>query len=424
MTFTKDQIHLLFFILYLIFYITFCWSQTGDIIHVHDPCMIKADDYYYIFSTGNRIAIRRSTDMVKWKYIGEVFNEIPEWGRKEVEEVSNIWAPDIFYKDGTYYLYYSLSTFGSNTSRIGLVTNTTLNPDDDDYQWIDQGKVVESNNGDSYNAIDPNIFGVNDSTFWLSFGSFWTGIKLISIDPNTMKPFIPSSITSIASRPAVQYNPIEAPFIFKRNEFYYLFVSFDFCCQEVNSTYNIRVGRAEQITGPYYAKDGSSMLSGGGTLVRQSSIRWKGPGHCAIFSENGTDWLVHHAYDANNNGIPTLQIRQLEWDSEGWPETIVDTVVNVNNSPPQPNYFKLYQNYPNPFNPATTIPFEIYKTGNITLEVYNITGQKIEVLVNEKLSVGRYQIPFNAKELHSGLYFYCLDIADGFIDVKKMLFIK
>ncbi|MEJ2545364.1 MAG: arabinan endo-1,5-alpha-L-arabinosidase, partial [Calditrichaceae bacterium] len=228
--------------------------------------MIKADDYYYIFSTGDRIAMRRSPDMVNWQYIGEVFDEIPEWGKEEVPGVSNIWAPDIFYKDSTYYLYYSLSTFGKNTSRIGLVTNTTLNPYDKDYQWIDQGKVVESNedNNDNYNAIDPNIFEDNDSTIWLSFGSFWSGIKLIQIDPKTMKPFISGGLTAIAKRPYP--DAIEAPFIIKREGFYYLFVSFDFCCQGVNSTYNIRVGRAEKITGPYYAENGTSMLSGGGTL--------------------------------------------------------------------------------------------------------------------------------------------------------------
>jgi arabinan endo-1,5-alpha-L-arabinosidase len=417
-----NQIHLLFYALYLIIYTTSCWSQTGDITYVHDPCMIKAGDYYYIFSTGDRIAIRRSPDMVNWQYIGEVFDEIPEWGREEVSGVSNIWAPDIFYKDGMYYLYYSLSTFGSNQSRIGLVTNTTLNPYDKDYQWADQGKVVESNTDNNYNAIDPNIFEVNDSTIWMSFGSFWTGIKLIQMDPRTMKPFTSGSLTAIASRPYP--GAIEAPFIFKRNGFYYLFVSFDICCQGVNSTYKIMVGRAEKITGTYYAKNGSSMLSGGGTLVRQSSTRWKGPGHCAIFSENGTDWLVHHAYDANNNGITTLQIRRLEWDSEGWPVTIIDTLVSMKSPQPRTTDFKLYQNFPNPFNPATIIPFEIIKTGHVTLKVFNLAGQEIAVLVDDKLSSGRYQIPFEAKELQSGLYFYGLDIAGGLKDIKKMLFIK
>lgn len=428
-TFTKshkqnNQIHLFFYMLFLIFYITSCWSQTGDIVYVHDPCMIKAGDYYYIFHTGDRIGMRRSPDMVNWQYIGQLFDEIPEWGRDEVPGVSNIWAPDIFYKDGTYYLYYSLSTFGSNRSRIGLVTNTTLNPYDDGYEWVDQGKVVESNNGDSYNAIDPNIYGVNDSTIWMSFGSFWTGIKLLQLDPSTMKPFTSSGLTAIASRPGVQYNPIEAPFIFKRNEFYYLFVSFDFCCQGANSTYNIRVGRSDKITGTYYAQDSTSMLSGGGTLVRQGDTRWKGPGHCAVFSENGTDWLVHHAYDANNNGTATLQIRRLQWDTEGWPVATTETPVNLESPELKPSGYKLYQNYPNPFNPNTVINWQLAVSSHVDLSIYNFLGQKVATLINKKQRAGSYQIEWNASGFASGIYLYRLETDNGFVQIKKLMLLK
>lgn len=118
-------------------------AQTGDVTHVHDPCIIKCGDYYYIYSTGDRIAIRRSPDLTFWHFMDKVFEDIPAWGEREVPGVSNIWAPDIFYNEGICYLYYSLSTFGSNRSCIGLATNTTLDPADPNYKWLDKGKVSD-----------------------------------------------------------------------------------------------------------------------------------------------------------------------------------------------------------------------------------------------------------------------------------------
>ena len=287
---------LLSFILSLFLLLTFTDSlsaQTGDVKYVHDPCIIKSGEYYYIFSTGNRIEIRRSKDLQNWVRLNQVFESIPEWGKQEISGVSNIWAPDIFYHDSTYYLYYALSTFGSNTSRIGLATNKTLDPDSPDYKWIDQGKVTESNSGDSYNAIDPNVAADSTGRLWLSFGSFWSGIKLIELDPATMKPKAGASLKSIARRP--NWDAIEALFIVFKNGYYYLFVSFDNCCQGVNSTYNIRVGRSTEITGPYKDRKNNLMTPGGGSVIIQSDNRWKGPGHCVVLLDGNNSWLVHHA---------------------------------------------------------------------------------------------------------------------------------
>jgi len=240
-------------------------AQTGAVRFVHDPCIIKAGEYYYIFSTGDRIEMRRSKDLQSWDRLNQVFESIPEWGIEEVPGVTNIWAPDIFYRDSTYYLYYSLSTFGSNRSRIGLAINKTLDPDSPDYEWIDQGKVIGSSSSDNFNAIDPNVAEDSEGRLWLSFGSFWSGIKIIELDPATMKPYADSSLKSIAQR--ANYGPIEAPYIVSRNGYFYLFVSFDYCCQGVNSTYKVMVGRSDKITGPYKARNNVLMTSGGGTRV-------------------------------------------------------------------------------------------------------------------------------------------------------------
>lgn len=389
-------------------------AQTEDVTFVHDPCIIKTADYYYIFSTGNRIEMRRSPDMQEWQRLNQVFNSIPEWGKQEVPGVKNIWAPDIFYKDSTYYLYYSLSTFGSSNSRIGLATNKTLDQDSPSYQWIDQGKVIASYSGGSYNAIDPNIAEDQLGRLWLSFGSFWSGIKIIELDSTTMKPKNGASLKSIAGRP--NWGAIEAPYIIYRNGYYYLFVSFDFCCKDVNSTYNIRVGRSAEITGPYKAKNGTLMTNGGGTLILKSDDRWIGPGHCAVLQEEDETWLVHHAYDAENHGVPTLRIEKLIWDEGDWP--VLETATSL-----QGTKSRLYQNYPNPFNQSTEITFDLLAAGFVSLSIYDVQGRLISTLVNETLGTGPHTVIFNAGSLASSIYFYTLRTSH-LKTTKKMILLK
>ncbi|MGI8995978.1 MAG: family 43 glycosylhydrolase, partial [Pyrinomonadaceae bacterium] len=120
---------------------------------------------------------------------------------------------------------------------------------------------------------------------------------------------------------------IEAPAIVRKNSYYYLFVSFDFCCRGKDSTYNIRVGRARRLTGPYMDRSGQPMLEGGGTLVVAGQGRWVGPGHCAVLQDKDGEKLVYHAYDTEWRGIPTLRIAPLLWDAEGWP-TIPPILLN------------------------------------------------------------------------------------------------
>ena len=295
-----------------------CQQELVDpgAVSVHDPAIVRQGNTYYVFSTGKGIAMRRSTDLYHWEYIGRVFQDLPAWISQEVPGVSSLWAPDISYRDGRYYLYYAASTFGSNRSCIGLATNVTLDPADPDYRWVDHGKVIASTTSSNYNAIDGNVIEGADGRLWLAFGSFWTGIKLTELDRLTGKPIDASRLVPIASRPTTA---IEAPFVIYRHSFYYLFVSFDLCCRGTDSTYNIRVGRAKQVTGPYYDKEGLPMTSGGGTLIVAGDQRWKGPGHNAILSDQGQDYLVYHAYDSQANGVSALRIRPLYWSDDLWP---------------------------------------------------------------------------------------------------------
>jgi arabinan endo-1,5-alpha-L-arabinosidase len=292
---------------------------SGNFRPVHDPAIIKDRDTYFLYCTGPLTPIRSSTDLIHWELRGDVFSQIPDWAREAIPGTDAIWAPDVSYFGARFHLYYSVSTFGSNRSVIGLATNTTLDPDSSDYAWIDEGLVVESQRVNDYNAIDPNVIFDGDGIPWLAFGSHWSGIKMRRLDTETGKlDTQDETLYSLASR-AVHPRAIEAPYIIHKGDYYYLFVSFDACCRGFASTYRVMVGRSEQVTGPYVDRDGVPMLEDGGTQVTFPSERWRGPGHCAILQENDTDTIVYHAYDAQLNGLPTLRLDALVWDDEAWP---------------------------------------------------------------------------------------------------------
>ncbi len=297
-------------------------SISPQAYFIHDPVMIKHSEHYYVFSTNDGIKISRSTDMKIFERIGRVFDQLPTWMPEHIRGINSLWAPDISYRDGLYYLYYSASSFGSRNSLIGLTVNSTLDSSDPNYKWQDKGIIWESSDSKDYNAIDPAfITDPQSGRHYLAFGSFWGGIKLIEVNKDGLAKDKDIEPVSLAKRPG---NALEAPFIIHRHDWYYLFVSFDLCCKGADSTYNIRVGRSKDIAGPYFDKNGTAMLEGGGTLVLAASEtdRWKGPGHNAIFQENGQDFLIYHAYDANMTyGPSALHIRQLNWDDENWPQT-------------------------------------------------------------------------------------------------------
>lgn len=303
----------------------------GD-LRVHDPVIIREGDTFYVFSTGGGrrtgiIPIRCSKDLHNWTLCGRVFDKLPEWVSKEIPGARGAWAPDISYYNGKYHLYYSVSTFGKNDSAIGLVTNQTLDPNNPNYKWVDQGLVIRSYEGkDDWNAIDANLVIKDKRNVWLSWGSFWGGIKMRRVDPKTRKLSTKdTTLYSLASRPRTgphQTPPtegaIEAPFIIHHDGYWYLFVSFDFCCRGAKSTYNVVVGRSRRITGPYVDRTGQAMLEGGGTVVIEATTsNWRGPGHQAVLQDPSGDYLVFHAYHGQT-GRSELKISTMVWE-EGWP---------------------------------------------------------------------------------------------------------
>ncbi len=305
---------------------TFALEEVG----IHDPVMAKEDGVYYLFATGMGVSVMSSDDGMKtWNIIDPVFGQTPEWTKEALPGFrGHMWAPDIIYHNGLWHIFYACSAFAKNTSVIGHATNKTLNPKSPDYKWEDQGCVIQSvPNRDMWNAIDPNVVIDEDGTPWMNFGSFWDGIKLFKMSDDMNSPASPEEWYSISRRERsfdlADADPgdgaVEAPFIMKHGGYYYLFVSFDYCCRGANSTYNVVVGRSDKVQGPYLDKDGKDMFMGGGSLVIKGNERYAGIGHSSHYDMDGKSYFISHAYDNEENGASKLIIREMKWSEDGWP---------------------------------------------------------------------------------------------------------
>ena len=285
---------------------------------VHDPStVLRENDHSYFFSTGQGVALIREQANGQWLHAGRAFerDQLPVWHQEKVPaHRGHLWAPDVIKLGDTYFLYYSVSSFGKQTSAIGLATGKTLDPESPDWGWKDQGPVITSNENTPFNAIDPAVFRDHDGSLWLSWGSFWQGLYLAPLDPKTGKLLKPEE------KPVhLAWSPkIEAPFLHRRSDFYYLFVNHGLCCRGLESTYEIRVGRSKKITGPYLDRDEQDLRTDGGTLVLATRDDRIGPGHASIVKRNGREFLAHHYYSKAHRGSPRFGLVPLDW-KDGWP---------------------------------------------------------------------------------------------------------
>lgn len=320
----------------LLFLAAFCFinllnaqpAGSDTLPTVHDPVIIRQDSTYYVFCTGWGISAFSSNDRKHWIKMSPVFAKAPDWAAQAIPGFrGHIWAPDISYHNGQFYLYYAVSAFGKNTSAIGVATNKTLDTTSKDFKWIDHGKVIQSvPNRDMWNAIDPNLILDEKGTPWLVFGSFWNGMKLVKLNKDLLSVAQPEQWYTVAARRRDFILPdsvagdaaIEAPFIYKKDNYYYLFVSFDYCCRGEKSTYKMMVGRSENVYGPYVDRDGVPMNLGGGSMLLEGDANWHGVGHNAVANFSGIDYLIFHGYDAHDGGKSKLRIEQLVW-MNGWP---------------------------------------------------------------------------------------------------------
>ena len=272
--------------------------------NAHDPGTITKDgDTYFNFTTGSGIWYSTSTDLINWQGgPGPVFSTNPSWIANKIPNFSgSYWAPDVIHMNGYYYIYYSVSTFGTSSSAIGVARSASLkNP-----AWSDLGIVVESFGGSSeINAIDPALYRDHDGKVYMSYGSFFGGIGVVEINQSTGKTA--GNVTRILGGSG---QDMEAPYITRDGGYYYLFVNRGACCKGVNSTYYIEVQRATSITGPY---------SGTRTVLPNVDGKYKGPGHIGVLKQDGCNFTSIHYYDLNDSGNAKLDILRMTY-SGGWP---------------------------------------------------------------------------------------------------------
>lgn len=307
------------------------YSLTGDTQPVHDPSIIRQGSTYYAFTTdviglpaSNYLPIRCSQDKINWTSCGSIFPKaMPSWVVAKVPGIIGLWAPDISYFSGEYHVYYAGSTLGSQQSVIGLVTNTTLDPTDPNYKWVDRGEVLESNPGNDFNAIDPNILVDTDGQIWITYGSYWSGIKQREIDPATgMLLAGDPTRYNLATRPGVPIDPIEGASLVHHGDYYYLFVSVDYCCNQDIATDNYKeaVGRSTSPHGPFVDESGTPMMNGGGTVLLQSDSTWCGTGGATAYldASNGDSMIIFHALKMSENGAMYMWLKNLNWVND-WP---------------------------------------------------------------------------------------------------------
>ena len=310
---------------------------------VHDPVMAYEDSTYYLFATGMGIQQMTSKDRQSWTVLREpVMTVIPQWAHDSVPGFTqHVWAPDIIRWRGRWWMAYSCSTFGRNGSAIGLLSARSLS-----YPiWNDEGCIVTSReNRDNWNAIDPNFVIDDQDQPWLVWGSFWDGIQLARLDttmhiakgekPRTIarrynlnnptakaalpiNPNPPKNPTSDFAGP----NAIEAPFIFKHDGWYYLFVSWDYCCQGSKSNYRVAVGRSKSVEGPYLDRKGIDMRYGGGNhFLEGDKTNYEAAGHCAVYHLDNQDIFICHGYSIVQQGASVLIQRPIRWTEDNWPE--------------------------------------------------------------------------------------------------------
>ncbi|KAI3400994.1 hypothetical protein diail_699 [Diaporthe ilicicola] len=295
---------------------------TGSTCWSHDPSVIKrSDGTYFRFETGSKIGIFKGTSLTgPWTYQGAA---IPAGSSINLAGNDDLWAPSVNLVGSTYYLYYAVSVFGSQSSAIGYATSTTM-----EYgSWTDHGATgIASTSAKPYNAIDPALIQATDGSYSMNFGSFWGDVYQCKMN----NP--PSSAAASASQ--IAYNAtgshaMEGPFVYYRSPYYYLFFSAGICCgydttkPAPGEEYSVRVCRSSNVNGPYVDASGKSCTAGGGTMVLASHGNVYGPGGQGVLVDSAySGTVLYYHYSDPRVGIADSQylfgFNKISW-STGWP---------------------------------------------------------------------------------------------------------
>ena len=305
------------------------WYAKDNLQPGHDPSMIRFEDGYALMSTNNNLQLWTSEDAYSWRDHKSTVSGVPQWAYTYAPNTENIWAPDIFYMNGEYRVYYCVSEFGNRNSAIGYQSTTSIMPGSDGYGWKDHGHVFHTKEGtDKYNAIDADVVKDTKGNYWMAFGSFGLGIQLIKLDATTgYQASDDKTVYNIARRTSKESGGAEeGPSLIEHNGQYFLFTAWDICCQQgpniEKTTYKTAYGRADNVTGPYKDRAGYSMSSGGGTILMERYGRYVGPGGGEAFQDLNRVRFVHHYYDNSELGdkYNHIHIRDVVFTDDNWVE--------------------------------------------------------------------------------------------------------
>jgi arabinan endo-1,5-alpha-L-arabinosidase len=269
-------------------------------VQIHDPStIIQCNGKYYTFGTGGSCLV--SDDGWSW--------------RRGVTPARRGMAPDIIQLGDRYCLYVAGNIGAQPKAAINLLWTRTLDPNSPDYHWNEAGVVASSDGIEDCNAIDPGVFlDPVVGKLWMVYGSYFGFVRLVQLDVKTGMRVDP------ASEPLNIAINCEAADLIYHDGYYYLLATHGSCCRGTDSGYNIRVGRARSIFGPYLDHTGVDMIQGGGKLFLSSGGRVIGPGHFGLLDLGGgmQKFSCHYEADLDRGGASVLDIRPLLW-KDGWP---------------------------------------------------------------------------------------------------------
>ena len=287
----------------------------------HDPDIIRYEDGYALATTDNHMLMQFSEDALNWKNGEPAMPEFSKWLYTYAPNMIDIWAPDIHYIGGEYRMYYCGSEMGIRSSGMGFMASKEIDPTKPGYGWTDMGEVIHTVKSDSYNAIDAAVLKDLDGKVWMAFGSWGSGIHILELDESTGKVKSGAKMKNIANRGGAG---VEGASLIEHNGKYFLFTAWDNCCKKgadlENNSYKTTVGRSNRIDGGYVDRSGKALLDGGGTILLNRYGRYYGPAGGEAFEDINRQRFVNHYYDKNDGGNSYIQVRDIVWTEDNWPE--------------------------------------------------------------------------------------------------------
>ena len=312
------------------------YRQWGP-YNTHDPSIIKDGEWFYSFSTDGQyggearvgIMVRKSKDLVDWKYVGWAVNALPAMAVNYITSnggtpVKGLWAPYIMKVGSEFRLYYSLAPTAGRTSAIGLLTSASL-----EGPWEERGlAVTSSNSGPGTNAIDPSVVVTPSGQHWMVYGSSWDGLYELQLNPATglalasgdkgtrivRRGSTNGMINGNLEGPEIIYNPT--------TNMYYLFVAYDW----LSTKYNVRVFRSANPNGPFLDWNGVNVdnaFDNGPMILAPYKFMdhggWAGVSHCSVFKDGSQYFMAHQGRPGVDRAFMVMHVRKMFWTPEGWP---------------------------------------------------------------------------------------------------------